>query len=99
MYVKRSPEEIDAANKYHTWVRGYRDGFNNLVKRQDHVKHPKFGAVYVEAYDEGYAAGNRMREEAAKRFGYAASILRMTDANEGTETGGTSAQTNESEGK
>lgn len=87
MYVNRSPEEIDAANKYHTWVRGYRDGFGSLAKRKDHIDHPKFGAVYLEAYDAGHDAGNKMREEAATRFGYVPSVLRGDD----NGTSGTSA--------
>lgn len=99
MYVKQTREQIDAANKYHTWCRGYRDGFSCLAKRKDHAQHPTLGETYREAYDTGFIAGNKMREEAAKRFGYATSILRTTDANEDTETGGTSDETNESEGQ
>lgn len=87
MYVKRTQEEVDAANKYHTWCRGYRDGFGCLAKRKDHAEHPTLGETYREAYDMGHVAGNKMREEAAKRFGYASSVLR-------TETSGTSAETN-----
>lgn len=79
MYVERTPEQIDAANRYHTWVRGYRDGFGSLAKRKDHEQHPTLGDVYREAYEAGHVAGNQMRTEAAARFGHEPSILRAVE--------------------
>lgn len=95
MYVKKTQEEIDAANKFHTWVRGYRDGFGCLAKRKEHVEHPTLGDTYREAYDAGFVAGDEMRVAAAKRFGYEPSILRTAD----TANGGMPADMNTKEGE
>lgn len=93
MYVTRTREQIDAANKYHTWIRGWRDGATGRAKRPDHANHPTLGTTYNEAYMAGIHAAGAMSTEAAKRFGHVPSILR------GGETNGTSDEKKEGEGQ
>jgi hypothetical protein len=93
MYANRTKEEIDAANRYHTWCRGWSDGASGRTPRADHKTHPELGTVYSDAYSAGFKARNEMREEATKRFGHTPSILRTADA----ETSGMSTNTKEGE--
>lgn len=95
---QRTPEQIGASNKYHTWCRGWRDGAGMRPMREDHATHPTLGATYNEAYASGRKAAQDMAAAAAARFGYTPSILRTADTGTDTETSGTSAETKESEG-
>jgi hypothetical protein len=90
MYRSRTPEEIDAANKYHTWCRGWRDGAGTRAMRPDHVAHPTLGTTYNEAYAAGQEAARVMAVDASNRFGYTPSVLRTAD----TDNRRTSAETN-----
>jgi hypothetical protein len=91
MYVKRSEEEIDAANKYHTWCRGWRDGAGMRPMRENHSTHPTLGATYDEAYACGQQEARDMAAIASARFNYTPSVLRTAETND--ETSGTSAET------
>lgn len=95
MHTSQTQAEIDAADKYHTWVRGWIDGTHASVKRETCAKHPTLGPTY----EDGYAAGRKSRAEtlamAAQHFGHKPRILRAEHT--GHETGGTSAGTNEGE--
>lgn len=93
MLKNRSREEIDAANKYHTWCRGWRDGAGMRAMREDHLVHPTLGTTYSEAYAAGQAAARVMAEQASARFGYTPSILRTAS----TETNRTSEEMKEGE--
>ncbi len=91
----RTKDDIDAANKYHTWCRGWRDGAGMRPMRPDHSAHPTLGTTYDEAYAGGQQAARDMAAVAAARFGYTPSILRTADA----ETNGMSDKQNEGEGQ
>ena len=94
----KTKENIDAANKYHTWIRGWRDGAGMRPMRPDHSTHPTLGTTYNEAYAAGQQAARDIATTAATRFGYTPSILRLADADTNDETSGTSAETKEQEG-
>jgi hypothetical protein len=69
----RSPEEIEAANRYHAYFQGWRDGATAAAKKYE-------GHRLADIYNRGYADGLTARGEAARRasaeFGYVPSVLR-----------------------
>jgi hypothetical protein len=88
MYVKRSAEEIDASNKYQSYVRGWTDGASVKAMRKEFKEHPTLGSVYCDGYAAGYAARGQMTAAASKLFGHEPSILRVCDSNDGTKSEG-----------
>ena len=85
----RTPEQIEASNKFYTWTRGWRDGAGMRAIRPDHEAHPTLGATYSEAYASGQQAARDASAAASIRFGFTPLILRTADE----QTSGTSAET------
>jgi hypothetical protein len=74
----RTQEEIQAANLYHSYTRGWRDGAGWKAMRREFEVHPD--ETLIAAYREGYEAGSKAsgaaHEEAGKKYSYQPDILR-----------------------
>lgn len=78
----RSPNEIDAANRFHAWRSGWRDGAMRRVQSPAATGHSD--AAMAQAYRDGYGEGTRAARAAdaaaCKRYGHAPMILRTGGA-------------------
>ncbi len=77
----RPIEEINAANNYHAFMRGWRDGATISAMRNEFTSHDN--EAIKEAYLDGYANGRKMRGEASraatKAYGYEPDILQLAE--------------------
>jgi len=76
--MSRSAEEIHAANCFHVWRQGWRDGAQRRMVSSVATGHsdPRLAATYRDGYAEGTAAAKAADKAACERYGYAPSPLR-----------------------
>lgn len=76
--MNRPAAEIDAANRFHTWRLGWRDGAMRRAQNPRTTGHPD--EAMAQAYRDGYAEGTRTARAAGaaacERYGYTPTILR-----------------------
>lgn len=77
--MSRDESEILAANRFHTWRLGWRDGAMRRAMNPSAANHsdPVLAAAYREGYSEGTVAANTANAAACERYGYAPSVLRV----------------------
>lgn len=68
--------DTDAANRYHAYLRGFRDGASGHCTRREFGGHPTLGDVYREGRTAGQNALGVALDVASERLGYRPSILR-----------------------
>lgn len=68
-------KEIEAGNRYHSYVRGWKDGAQPRVKNPAFEGHP-LERFYNQGYEDGRKAAGRAMLFAEKTFKYKPSILR-----------------------
>lgn len=69
---------VEAMNRYHAHMTGWRDGARALPKRTTFAGH-KLEAIYAQGYDEACRDRAEASRRATKLYGYEPSILRDTD--------------------
>lgn len=70
-----TPEEVQAANNFFTYLKGWQAGAANVTPDVK-ILQSKLAAIYVEGYGDGQSAYGEVRSIARGRFGYKPSILR-----------------------
>ena len=77
--MSRPAAEIDAANRFHSWRLGWRDGAMRRAMNPAAANHSDLvlAAAYREGYSEGTVAANTANAAACERYGYAPSVLRV----------------------
>ena len=77
----KTQQEIDAANQFHSFIMGWKDGASSRAMDPKFTGHDN--KLIVAAYDAGYGRArkdiNAVAEEAAKTYGYTISYLRLMD--------------------
>lgn len=74
----KSAAEIDAANRFHAWRSGWRDGAMRRAMNPAATGHTNaaMATAYRDGYSEGYRAARDADAAACERYGYAPTILR-----------------------
>lgn len=82
--MSRTPESIAAANRFHAWRSGWRDGAMRRAQNPAAVGHSD--AAMATAYRDGYGEGARVAmaavAAACERYGHAPTILRAEGGGE-----------------
>ena len=73
-----TPEQVIAANKYHSYTRGWLSGVAGKM-RQETSRDAALNELYLEGYTAGQLARQAVSTAAQVRFGYKPSVLRTTD--------------------
>lgn len=80
--MTRPATEIDAANRFHAWRSGWRDGA--MRRAVDPAATGHSDAAMAQAYRDGYSEGARTARAAdaaaCERYGHAPTILRAESA-------------------
>lgn len=76
MYQPRTKEEIAAANRHHSYMKGWRAGACANAKDRLFAEHALYAADYEKGYEDGTAARGVAAETATFRTGHRSSILR-----------------------
>ncbi len=73
-----TPEQVVAANRYHSYVRGWKDGAKHAIRRTAFTEHEntELRDAYVLGYQDGGVAVAKASEHAQDKYGYVPSILR-----------------------
>lgn len=78
----RPAAEIDAANRFHAWRMGWRDGAMRRAQNPAATGHSD--AAMAQAYRDGYGEGTRAARDAntaaCERYGHRPTILRAESA-------------------
>jgi hypothetical protein len=82
--MSRPAAEIDAANRFHTWRSGWRDGAMRRAMSPAATGHsdPSIATAYRVGYAEGYDAAKAANSAACERFGHTPTILRVAGGGE-----------------
>lgn len=77
----RDGAEIAAANAFHSWRMGWRDGAMRRAKNPAATGHadPALATAYRDGYAEGTAAAGAANAAACARYGYTPTMLRVAD--------------------
>lgn len=80
--MERSPESIEAANLYHSYLKGWRDGaaFRTINPQFRDHENAKIRAAYEKGYSEGRVALNEAGRVASQSYGHVPSILRRQES-------------------
>jgi len=82
--VSRPAAEIDAANRFHSWRLGWRDGAMRRAQNPAAAGHSD--AAMAQAYSDGYAEGTiaarAANAAACERYGHSPTILRVAGGGE-----------------
>lgn len=80
--MSRDAGEIDAANRFHSWRLGWRDGAMRRAQNPAAEGHSDgaLAAAYCDGYTEGYAAARAANAAACERYGHRPTILRAESA-------------------
>lgn len=78
----RSPNEIDAANRFHAWRSGWRDGAMRRAQNPAATEHSDAAVAqaYRDGFAEGYMAAGAANTAACERYGHNPMILRTGGA-------------------
>lgn len=76
--MSRDAGEILAANRFHSWRLGWRDGAMRRAMNPRAADHSDLviAAAYREGYCDGTVAANAANAEACERYGHSPTILR-----------------------
>ena len=82
--MSRTPESIAAANRFHAWRSGWRDGAMRRAQNPAATRHsdPAMAQAYRDGYGEGYVAARAADAAACARYGHAPTILRVQGGSE-----------------
>lgn len=77
----KTQQEIDAANQFHSFMKGWRAGAGSKAMDPKFTEHDN--KLIVDAYNAGYKRGrvdmNIAAQSAAEAYGYTISYLRLMD--------------------
>lgn len=74
-----APPHVQAANLFHIYCRGWRDGAGYKGIRDDNAKHPTLGEQYMRGWNDGRKAAQDAAAAMSKETGYEPSILRTAE--------------------
>lgn len=76
--MSRPAESIAAANRFHTWRMGWRDGAMRRAQNPAATGHSDaaMAAAYEDGYGEGYRASKAADAAACERYGHRPTMLR-----------------------
>ena len=67
---------IDSANRYHSFMRGFRHGSGGKAPDKRHLDHVTLRTPYLEGFDMGQFAYGSAMKTAIAAFGFTPSVLR-----------------------
>lgn len=73
--ASRTPEQIEAANRFHSYMRGWQDGAAMRSKREEFRAH-RLEEIYERGYGDGVAAFGMASASAGAAYEHRPSILR-----------------------
>ena len=77
--MREAANRYHSSNRYHSYIRGWKDGACSLAKRRKFVEHATLAADYRQGYADGNAARSMASRAATEFTGYAPTILRAVD--------------------
>lgn len=80
--MSRPAAEIDAANRFHAWRSGWRDGAMRRAQNPAAAEHSDkaMAQAYRDGFGEGYMAAGAANTAACARYGHNPMILRTGGA-------------------
>jgi hypothetical protein len=80
----RGDAEIHAANRFHSWRLGWRDGAMRRAMNPAAAGHPvaSLATAYADGYAEGTIAARAANTAACERYGHSPTILRVAGGGE-----------------